>query len=402
MGNSKKYLESSIIDECEVVTYRMLACGLEVHANVAKQMLYEFHKCHKKKDESIHATYIITCEREVIEEAEDGDDDEDEDEDMNVSPFEVTPREKKEGFKYQKVVKLIGEERLKEVKAEIENIKTVHVHSLGPSRIKDLSVLSACSERGMIVNRAAIKAPRPNRPPAIPHAVATAAVSKASEKAETKERVEAKSKRIQRLRRNGSSNLFTSWGNAANKKAESDLSSTAHSPKTEEVPVKMELGSEEEEDFEPTLLRDTAEDVKKRRERDDELTKMIEMNIKAKPKRRVREYVSDEEEEELEEQVPEVQKPPEDEPVELPTGSVVSAVTKGGRRRGRRKVNKKVQVKDEDGYLVTKLEPAWESFSEEEPAPKPKPKPKPAPKGKKKSAGPGTGQGSINSYLFTR
>jgi DNA polymerase delta subunit 3 len=172
----------------------------------------------------------------------------------------------------------------------------------------------------------------------------------------------------------------------------------------------MELGSEEEEDFEPTLLRDTAEDVKKRRERDDELTKMIEMSddedIKAKPKRRVREYVSNEEEEELEKQVPEVQKPPEDEPVELPTGSVVSAVTKGGRRRGRRKVNKKVQVKDEDGYLVTKLEPAWESFSEEEPAPNPKPnpkpKPKPAPKGKKKSAGPGTGQGSINSYLFTR
>ncbi|CAZ84813.1 unnamed protein product [Tuber melanosporum] len=359
MGNSKKYPESSIIDECEVVTYRMLACRLEVHANVAKQMLYEFHKCHKKKDESIHATYIITCERKVIEEAEDGDDDEDEDEDMNLSPFEVTPREKKEGFKYQKVVKLIGEERLEEVKAEIENIKTVHVHSLRPSRIKDLTVSSACSER--IVNRAAIKAPRPNRPPAIPHAVATAAVSKASEKAETKERVEAKSKRIQRLRRNvnlrpsctdetGIFYLFTSWGNAAIKKAESNLSSTAHSPKTEEVPVKMELGSEEEEDFEPTLLRDTAEDVKKRRERDDELTKMIEMNIKAKPKRRVREYVSNEEEEELEKQVPEVQKPPEDEPVELPTGSVVSAVTKGGRRRGRRKVNKKVQVKDEDGH----------------------------------------------------
>ncbi|CUS08996.1 unnamed protein product [Tuber aestivum] len=215
----------------------------------------------------------------------------------------------------------------------------------------------------------------------------------------------------------GSSNLFTSWGNAANKKAESNLSSTAHSPKTEEVPVRMELGSEEEEGFEPTLLRDTAEDVKKRRERDDELTKMIEMSddegmfvlanliltdIKAKPKRRVREYVSDEEEEELEEQVPEVQKPPEDEPVELPTGSVVSAVTKGGRRCGRRKVNKKVQVKDEDGYLVTKLEPVWESFLKEEPTPKPKPKPKPAPKGKKKSTGPGTRQGSINSYLFTR
>jgi len=55
----------------------------------------------------------------------------------------------------------------------MENIKTVHVYSLGPSRIKDLSVLSACSERvrsefvyeddqaagkvyGMIINHLAI------------------------------------------------------------------------------------------------------------------------------------------------------------------------------------------------------------------------------------------------------
>jgi DNA polymerase delta subunit 3 len=42
----------------------------------------------------------------------------------------------------------------------------------------------------------------------------------------------------------------------------------------------------------------------------------------------------------------------------------------GGRRRGRRKVMKKKTVKDEDGFLVTTEEPAWESFSEEEPEPK--------------------------------
>ncbi|PWW71918.1 hypothetical protein C7212DRAFT_354853 [Tuber magnatum] len=334
-------------------------------------MLYEFQKCHKKKDESIHATYIITGEREVIEETED-DDGEGEDEDMNVSPFEVTPREKKEGFKYQKVVKLIGKERLKEVRAEIENIKTVHIYSLGPSRIKDLSVLSVRSET---------KAPGPSRPPAM---------SKASEKAETKGSVEAKSKPDTKtkakhepetkaenkpapaqmncsqsatkaaLKKQRSSNLFTSWRNAANKKAESNPSSTANSSKTEGVPVKIELGSEKEEDFEHE-------------------------DIKAKPKRRVREDVSDEEKKKAEE-VQEVQKRSEDKPVELPIGSIANAVTEGGRRHGRRKVNKKVQVKDKDGYLVVKLEPAWESISEEEPAPNPKPKPKPAPKGKKKSA----------------
>ncbi|CUS15809.1 unnamed protein product [Tuber aestivum] len=445
MGDFKKYLESSVIDEHEIVTYRILARRLEVHVNVAKQMLYEFHRCHKKQDDSIYATYIITGERkEVIKEVGD---DEDEDEDMSGSPFEITPREVR--FRYQKVVKLVGEEKLEEVKAEIENVKTVHVYSLGPSRIKDLSVLSACSERvrsefvykdeqaagkvyGMILNHLATKTPKPVRPPARPHAVAGPSASRTNEKTEAKEGPGAKSKlgtgtkvkqepktktekkpaptQMKRsqsavkpaLKKQSSSNLLTSWGNAANKKAGSNSSSTAHSPKTEEGLVGMDLDSDEDEDdLEPALLRDAAEDARKRREKYEELDKMMEMSddedVKPKP-RRVREEVSEGEQEEAEE----VHEPLEKKPIELPTGSVVNVVTEGGRRRGRRKVNKKVQVKDEDGYLVTKLEPGWESFSEEEPVPKPKPKPKPAPKGKKKNAGPMTGQGSINSYFFKK
>lgn len=46
------------------------------------------------------------------------------------------------------------------------------------------------------------------------------------------------------------------------------------------------------------------------------------------------------------------------------------------RRRGKRKVMKKRTTKDEDGYLVTKEEATWESFSEDEPEPAPS---KPAP-----------------------
>jgi DNA polymerase delta subunit 3 len=49
---------------------------------------------------------------------------------------------------------------------------------------------------------------------------------------------------------------------------------------------------------------------------------------------------------------------------EVPTVS-----TQGGRRRGRRQVKKKKTIKDEEGYLVTKEELVWESFSEDEPAP---------------------------------
>lgn len=44
--------------------------------------------------------------------------------------------------------------------------------------------------------------------------------------------------------------------------------------------------------------------------------------------------------------------------------------TEPKRRRGKRKVIKKKTTKDEDGYLVTKEEAVWESFSEDEPEPK--------------------------------
>ena len=54
----------------------------------------------------------------------------------------------------------------------------------------------------------------------------------------------------------------------------------------------------------------------------------------------------------------------EDEDEEPPT------TVSGGRRRGRRKVMKKKMTRDAEGYLVTKEEPVWESFSEDEaPAP---------------------------------
>jgi DNA polymerase delta subunit 3 len=73
----------------------------------------------------------------------------------------------------------------------------------------------------------------------------------------------------------------------------------------------------------------------------------------------------------------------------------------GGRRRGRRQVKKKKTLKDEEGYLVTKEELVWESFSEDEPAPS---KPKSggfgssaAPKGGKSTAKPG--QGNIMSFF---
>ena len=74
----------------------------------------------------------------------------------------------------------------------------------------------------------------------------------------------------------------------------------------------------------------------------------------------------------------------------------------GGRRRGRRQVMKKKMMKDDEGYLVTKEEPVWESFSEDEPEPmKPKARQSAmpvasAPKGGSKG---GKGEGNIMSFF---
>ncbi|KAF7903653.1 uncharacterized protein EAF01_006702 [Botrytis porri] len=112
----------------------------------------------------------------------------------------------------------------------------------------------------------------------------------------------------------------------------------------------------------------------------------------------------EEEEEEEEEAAPspapetpaeevEEEKAPEETKEEEPV-----ATTSSGRRRGRRRVMRKRTVKDEDGYLVTKQEAAWESFSEDEPAPAPKAKAASVSTKAKKDV-PKKGQGNIMAFF---
>ena len=85
-------------------------------------------------------------------------------------------------------------------------------------------------------------------------------------------------------------------------------------------------------------------------------------------------------------------KKPSDEPTE-------QATSHDGRRRGRRRVMKKKTYTDEAGYLVTKEEAEWESFSEDEPpALKSKSSFQSTGGGSKKKAQ-GKGQGNIMSFF---
>ena len=120
-----------------------------------------------------------------------------------------------------------------------------------------------------------------------------------------------------------------------------------------------------------------------------------------------------------------IEAPLKSEEYEPVTSTAATATTNGGRRRGRRKVMKKKTIKDDEGYLgtshlpeacftifekanlkrtaVTKEEPGWESFSEDEPAPRqatPVPSAPSNLKGKKAAGKPG--QGNIMSFFGKR
>jgi DNA polymerase delta subunit 3 len=173
----------------------------------------------------------------------------------------------------------------------------------------------------------------------------------------------------------------------------------------------LESDDEDEEEGveEPKVERDLAKEEairKKKKEDEDALKAMMDMDdddveMEDTPAEAPRspdweEAAEVEEEVEEEESKPlDVQKEEEakeEEPKEIATE------TSGGRRRGRRKVKKARTVRDEKGYLETKFEEVWESFSEDEPEPVKKKEAfkkapvKKAPAGKK-------GQGSIMSFF---
>lgn len=169
----------------------------------------------------------------------------------------------------------------------------------------------------------------------------------------------------------------------------------------------------EEDDYIPppqaSSKRPTDSDRNSRKEREAALKKMMEDD----------EDENDESDVILENQHPESSK---DRPASQPAEEAVQV--SGGRRRGRRRVMKKKTIKDEEGYLgaleklfciplvfynvmliycvaVTREEPAWESFSEDEPV---KTKPKapsslPTSSDKSKKGSGKAGQGSIMSFF---
>ncbi|KAM3080477.1 CDC27 protein [Clarireedia jacksonii] len=455
MADYKSYLAANILTEDKIVTYRLLSRALKIHTNTAKESLFEFHRIQNaKKSGTIHATYLISgTKRKEAAEATNGHEKDGEDSIMQSSPFASSMPQPEDTILEESpvlTITLVREEDLDTVKSEYDHISSIFVYSLGPHPLKDLQLLSDSTREiqticaaedlletypkyGVITNpnvkRRSRKAPIPA---VVPISVPSRAAppksklnevqeaskpasqsskselksqpsnakdffgSKGKEKAKSKAKPEIKEEASSKestpappanLKRESSS-IFKAFAKTQPKKAKNETTdSGAETSAKEDTPMKgLSDDDDEEEDWMPQTAskKKIGQDRKSRKEIEEALKKMMEDDEEEEEAEPSPEPVEEEEEEKEE------QKADEEEP---------TVTTSNGRRRGRRRVMKKKTVKDEDGYLVTKQEAVWESFSEDEPAPPPKAKSQSTNTAKPKKGAPKAGQGNIMSFF---
>ncbi|OJD26007.1 hypothetical protein ACJ73_02624 [Blastomyces percursus] len=444
----KRYLAEKVLNEQEIVTYRSLSRALKVHSNLAKQMLYEFHRVeNSKKPQSVNATYLITGTQAPTEHALKGRVKDGDDEIMQSSPFSSSHVAQQEDNDENDdipmtTITLVREEDLSEAKSLHQTIFSIFMYSVEPTRLQDLNVLSDIGhdilqpppedplehgkQYGMILNRNVKR--RSGLPPAPPPPVTIGTVKKPkpaktdetpkTTKVEETPQPQAKSQapeasstassrpssrgpgqgatadKPSSLKRN-TSNIFKAFAKSK-PKVKKDTPERSSGPEVEsaepsgpeDVPLDDSSEEEREDLFLDTGTRSSNSIREARKEREEKLRKMMEdeeMTDAPGP-------LTTEEPEFAETSPPEEAPKPESE-------EETSAPKR--RRRGRRQVMKKKTMKDAEGYLVTKEEPVWESFSEDEAPPLAKRKPAvsitPKPSGNKGTQK--TGQGNIMSFF---
>ncbi|KAK1989284.1 DNA polymerase subunit Cdc27 [Colletotrichum cereale] len=425
MDEFKKYLADEILSEEKIVTYRSLSRALKVHVNTAKGMLYEFHRSQNgMRPGTIHATYLIYGIQKAAKVQEDGD------VEMTSSPPDAEPLSDEV---VTHSLTLVPGDRLKDVLATYEKLSSFHIYSLARHPTTELQMLADVTQQikehstddntsmaetyGTITNPNVRKRDRQGRPLPAPAAAAPAAKSvkkdiapsaakpaspepktepvKQETKASAKEASSSiaatkKQAALPALKKSGSSGIMSSFAKAAAKAS----SKPQEAPKSEIPAALSDDGEDDDEDI-PAARSSANPRRKSRKDREAELKQMMEESEEEDEP----EEKEEEPEDEPMEEAPEPEAKPEPEPAE-----VVSS-TGDGRRRGKRRIMKKKQIMDDQGYLVTIQEPAWEEFSEDE-APPPPSKAKPsssAPSSgsqpsKGKKAAP-KGQGNIMSFF---
>ncbi|MCJ1316115.1 hypothetical protein MMC15_001435 [Xylographa vitiligo] len=416
-------------------------------------MLFDFHaRENSKKPGSVHATYLVSGVQSKKAILNSSVAEINEDVHMQSSPFMGSSAPRQDVEKEPSTVKvmtLVQEQHLHAVKEQYDTISSVHVYSLEPNPIRDLQVLSDVKRDiaakyaledpllvgpryGTIGNPGVKRRTRP-RPSLVAAAstvasepkieikpVSSAIAATLSENVQTGQvqiLVETKHEQPKDANRRSASkkpalkreqsDIFKSFSKPKRKmkregtESSIDANSTPATPKLEALDSPQDVlmvdasEDEHEEDIE-ALSKDSPKDNqsqrKSRSDRAEALRKM--MDDEDGPIENV-----------LESSAPATDhSQPIDAPQKLEAVTEPLVVVSGGRRRGRRKVMRKKTMKDEEGYLVTKEEATWESFSEDEPAPAPQAK-TPASSGtssatgKAKKVGGRSGQGNIMSFF---
>ena len=326
-----------------------------------------------------------------------------------------------------------------EVSGQYEEIQSVFIYSLEPASNQDWQVLSECNRKvateyatdepltawkqyGVIQNPNVRRRPTRQLPQATsPTSIATssqaapnAAPAKSEKRNEAKGRLfsntfstatskaskKTESTKAHTVRRQSSdiSSLLVKTKPSKSKSADTSAAATPiATSQTEDSPMKN-ASEEEGDDDDFVMVDDTkAEEARKaRKEREDRLRAMMDEDdeMEDAPSDSVDE-LRQETETDLDASAPIDEQPKKQKEEEKDEEEVK---VEGGRRRGRRKVMKKKTVQDEEGFLVTTEEPAWESFSEDEPEPKKVKMQHPSAvlKGKKSAK---QGQGNIMSFF---
>ncbi|KAK0266229.1 hypothetical protein LTS02_000659 [Friedmanniomyces endolithicus] len=411
-----EWLAINVLNEQQLVSYRSLSRALKVHSNLAKQMLYDFHRNQNaKKPGTVHATYLITGVKQTERPATNGMHSQRDGEDtvMQSSPLlpsssALKPDEHDdEEPNAVQTVMLVKQESLDLAKAKFESITGLHIYSLQAKGLGDIQSLTECNRKiavdyasedpmevwkqyGTIQNPNVKRRTQRRQPPPPPAPVAKAAVAKAKppvptakpttlKKEASKDSEEAKpasntcakattepAKKPPTNKRQ-SSDIFKSFAKGKPKaKTEQESQESAGStpkPAPDDEPIAGFSDEEDADEGDAAVIEEAPKVVngKSKKEREAELQAMMEQDDE------VMEDAAGAEPESAEADVDEgaIDKP--ETQAEEPKETVQ---IENGRRRGRRRVMKKKTVKDEDGYLVTKEEATWESFSEDEPAPK--------------------------------
>lgn len=399
----------------------MLSRALKVHVNAAKQMLYDFHQTQNaRRPSSVHATYLLSGVRMPIALAsvtngshKDGDDMPMADASGPGAMSSSMPEHEEQVAEIVPVttITLVAEAALESVKAQYESISSIQICALTPGPLKDMQVLSECNRRlaidyagedsletwktyGTIHNpnaqRRATRIPPPGPAPAAnvtagmksattgpAKSTAAATASQSSSTSGKAASAEAPSQAASSsstttkkppTAKREPSNLMASFGKTAASNAKLKLNTPADGGDDAEDEAMEDPPAAPEETAEQRARAEAAR--KEKADKEAKLRAMMEGDDEEQEEK-------DDADEEMKEAWSESEHEAEPEPAPEPEPEAPAATpaeqgvtTTGGRRRGRRRVMKKKTTKDAEGYLVTKEEAAWESFSEDE-APRP-------------------------------